>query len=176
MRSLIFLFAASLFLSSCSRSDTEVNDDNEGITTVQLSFTPQSGSSKVLDYYWRDGKGDVIQLEKNVDYSLSVSYLNESGLQTQDLTTEIEDESDAHLIILKSTPEDLFSISAIDKDSKGRKLGLKNKVKAKNNAAGGNLRVILKHQPPINGRETKDGMDENIGSTDSDVSFPVSIK
>jgi hypothetical protein len=32
------------------------------------------------------------------------------------------------------------------------------------------------HQPPVNGKDIKDGLNETIGSTDSDVIFPVSIK
>lgn len=92
------------------------------------------------------------------------------------MTEEVEEEADAHLVIVKSTPADLFSIQSTDKDSKGRKLGLKNKLKFKNAESSGTLRVILLHQPPVNGKDIKDGINESIGSTDSDVIFPVSIK
>ncbi len=172
----LVLFLIGLSVLSCSKRDIEVNDDNEEITTVELTFTSSSGSEEEVVYKWRDGSGELIQLQKNTEYQLSVAFLNESGLKTQDLTEEVEEESDAHLVIVKSTPADLFSIQATDKDSKGRKLGLKNKLKFKNAATTGTLRVILMHQPPVNGKDIKDGLNETIGSTDSDVIFPVSIK
>jgi len=39
----------------------------------------------------------------------------------------------------------------------------------------GVLQVLLKHQPPLNGKIVKTG-DEEAGSTDLDLSFPVIIK
>lgn len=170
------LFFGLLSLISCSKREPIIVDDNEGITTVELTFTPTTGLENPIIYNWRDGLGELIQLKKNTEYNLSVSFLNESGLKTEDLTEEVEEESDAHLVVVKSDPVDLFSIKAMDKDSKGRKVGLKNKLKFKNTNSSGTIRVILKHQPPVNGIDVKDGMNESIGSTDADVIFPVSIK
>ncbi|MEY2794266.1 MAG: hypothetical protein RJA76_2258 [Bacteroidota bacterium] len=169
---LILLF----FMLSCSRHDTDVHDDNEGITTVQLTFTPTSGNAKEQVFEWKDGAGELIELNKNAEYDLSVSFLNESGLKTVDLTEEVKQESDAHLVVLKPTPQDLFSVLSTDKDSKGRKLGLKNKIKFKNASLSGGLRVILLHQPPVSGKEVKDGTNESIGSTDIDVNFSLVVK
>lgn len=172
----IALFLGLISLASCSRHEPDMHDDNEGITTVQLTFKSVQNPSDSAIFSWRDGSAELVQLNKNQDYNLSINYLNESGLKTQDLTSEIEDESDAHLVIMKTTPSDLFNISSYDKDSKGRKLGLKNKLRVKNSKENGSLRVILKHQPPVNGKELKDGVDESVGSTDSDVSFSVIVK
>jgi len=177
----LLLFLISVL--SCSRNNIDVSDDNEGITTVQLTVVPVSESfsdneletKSGTNYFWREGKGDLVQLDKNQNYYLQISYLNESGLNVSDETEEIEKESDAHLVLIKSTPEDFINVKFLDKDSKGRKLGLKNKIKG-SNKGGGNLRVILLHQPPVHGKDVKDGINENIGSTDSDVSFPIIIK
>ncbi len=171
--SLIFLSFLSL---SCSRADMDVHDDNEAITTVELTFSPISGSEKEQQYYWRQGVGEPIFLNKNTTYDVSVAFLNESGLKVQDLTEEVEEESDAHLVVLRPDPKDLFSLISTDKDSKGRKLGLKNKIKFKDAGVSGALRVILLHQPPVNGKETKDGVNESIGSTDVDVNFSILVR
>lgn len=175
MKRLILLSIAFSFFS-CSREDDHDHDDNEAITSVQLTFTPTSNTGEEKVFTWKDGAGQLVELSKNEEYNLEVDYLNESGLEKKEITEEIEEESDAHLVIIKTTPTDLMGITTLDKDSKGRKLGLKNKVKVKNAAANGSIRVILKHQPPVNGKELKDGMDETLGSTDSDVSFSVIVK
>jgi len=177
----LILFIFVVF--SCSRNNIDIADDNEGITTVQLTVVPVSDSfsdteidtKSGINYFWRDGKGDLVQLDKNQNYYLQISYLNESGLGVTDETEEIEKESDAHLVLIKPTPEDLINTKFLDKDTKGRKVGLKNKVKG-SNKGGGNLRIILLHQPPVHGKDVKDGLNENVGSTDSDVSFPIVIK
>lgn len=176
MKKLILLSIAFSFFS-CSREDAhDDHDDNEAITTVQLTFTSTSNAVDEKVYTWKDGSSQLVELSKNQEYNLSIDYLNESGISPKKLTSEIEGESDAHLVIIKTTPTDLMGITTLDKDSKGRKLGLKNKVKLKNSAVNGSIRVILKHQPPVNGKELKDGIDETLGSTDSDVSFSVTVK
>jgi hypothetical protein len=48
-------------------------------------------------------------------------------------------------------------------------------VKTQYIPGSGFLQVLLKHQPPLNGKKVKTG-DENAGSTDLDLSFPLIIK
>lgn len=70
----LVLFLIGLSVLSCSQRDMEVHDDNEGITTVELTFTPSSGSDDEIVYNWRDGSGELIQLKKNTEYQLTVAF------------------------------------------------------------------------------------------------------
>jgi len=54
-------------------------------------------------------------------------------------------------------------------------VGLKAKAKTQYFPGSGSLQVLLKHQPPLNGKVVKTG-DEEAGSTDLDLSFPLIIK
>ena len=62
-----------------------------------------------------------------------------------------------------------------DLDKKGMPIGLRSEVKSQFAAGTGKFNVILKHQPPVNGKAVKTGNEEG-GSTDVDVTFPVTIK
>lgn len=177
-----FIILVGLSAFSCSREDVHAHDDNESITSVKLTFTPVSSTSgdDEIEATWKSiGTSTVIddiELKKDTEYDMSVQFLNDSGIKKTDLTEEIEEEGDSHLIIVKSIPADLMSINAKDKDSKGRRLGLKNRLKTKNGASSGIIKVVLRHQPPVNGKETKNGIDETIGSVDADVDFKLYVK
>lgn len=175
-----FIILLGLSAFSCSREDVHAHDDNEAITSVKLTFTPLNTSGDEIEATWKSlgtsPQVDEIELKKDTEYDMSVQFLNDSGVKKTDLTEEIEKEADAHLVIVKTIPADLMSVNAKDKDSKGRKLGLKNRLKTKNGASSGIVKVILRHQPPVNGKETKNGIDETIGSVDADVDFKLYIK
>jgi len=180
-KSCFFVLLLGVFAFSCSRDEVHAHDDNESITSVKLTLTPTGGDDDdEIEATWKtDGTSidiDEITLKKDTEYDMSVQFLNDSGIKKTDLTEEIEEEGDSHLIIVKSIPGDLLSVNAKDKDSKGRRLGLKNRLKTKNGAASGIIKVVLRHQPPVNGKETKNGIDETIGSVDADVDFKLYIK
>ncbi len=179
----LFLLAISLIgLASCSKEGHEPHDDNELITTVKLQFTPVTNTSPARVYYWRDTQGDgvvdsidPIVLDKGTTYDLDISLLDETKKPAFDITKEIAEEGDVHLFVFKTTPLGLLSHKIKDLDKRGLAIGLKSEVKTQFAAGNGKFQLILKHQPPVNGRATKNGS-ETVGSTDLDVEFPVSVK
>ena len=90
-------------------------------------------------------------------------------------TKEIEAESDSHLFVYKVNPTTLLNILPTDLDKNGKPIGLKAKGKTQFVAGTGKFRLILKHQPPVNGKNTKTG-DEDGGSTDVDLEFDLIVK
>jgi hypothetical protein len=180
----IFTFLALLAIStSCSKEDVEPEDDNELITTVKLEFKPVTNSSlPTKSFQWKDTQGDgvmdsvdPIELEKNTTYEMKVSLLDETKKPAFDISEEVEEEGDVHLFVFKSNPLSLLSVQIKDLDKKGMPIGLRSEVKSQFAAGTGKFNVILKHQPPVNGKAVKTGNEEG-GSTDVDVTFPVTIK
>ena len=157
-------------------------DDNELITTVQLVFTDATNQSTTFTFQDKDGdpkttadKFDKIILNRNTDYTLAIKVLDETKSPALDLTKQIDEESDSHLFIYKINPASLLNLMAADLDKNGIPVGLKNSVKTQYAAGTGKFRLILKHQPPVNGKKIKTG-DEEGGSTDIDLEFDLTIK
>ena len=92
-----------------------------------------------------------------------------------DISEEIEEESDVHLFVYKVTPLGLVGVQIKDLDKNGLPIGLKADVRSQYVPGNGKFQVILKHQPPINGKAAKTGSEEG-GSTDVDVSFPLTVQ
>ena len=183
MKQLFFLLSFSLLFFQCKKQEDVVpTDDNELITTVQLVFTDAANQSTTFTFQDKDGdpktaaeKFDKISLNKNTDYSLAIKLLDETKSPALDLTKQIEDESDSHLFIYKVNPASLLNIMAADLDKNGIPVGIKSKGKSQYAPGTGKFRVILKHQPPVNGKRIKTG-DEDGGSTDVDLEFDLTIK
>lgn len=172
-----------IFVFGCKRhDDVEPTDDNELITTVELIFT--DANKKSVSYTWQDKDGDPktnpdifdkITLDRNMDYTLDLKLSDVSKSPVVDITNQILLENDVHLFIFKVSPSSLLTINATDFDKNGLKVGLKSKAKTQLLAGQGKFNLILKHQPPINGKAVKTG-DENGGSTDVDIPFDLIIK
>lgn len=170
---------------SCIHGDgIEPSDDNELITTVKLVFTPKESDDEIqppLVFYWKDTEGDgvvdrldPIVLNDETQYDLQVQLFDETKTPKVDITKSIVEEADVHLFVYKILPASLLKLTIKDRDSRGLALGLHGDVKtgAKGN---GKMRVLLKHQPPVNGQAVKNGLEEP-GSTDVDIEFNLSIK
>ncbi|MEK6546949.1 MAG: hypothetical protein AABZ56_01405 [Bacteroidota bacterium] len=177
------LFLVFSLFSCIHGEEMEPSDDNELITTFKLVFTPQTveENETPLVFYWRDTEGDgvvdrldPIVLNNNTQYDLQVQLFDETKSPRVDITKSIIEEADVHLFVYKIQPASLIKLTIKDRDSKGLALGLRGDVKtgAKGN---GKMRVLLKHQPPVNGQSVKNGLEEP-GSTDVDIEFILSIK
>lgn len=183
MKQIFFILTFSFLFLQCKKQDDVVpTDDNELITTVQLIFTDSNNQSSTFSFQDKDGdpkttpdKFDKITLNKNTDYTLSIKVFDETKSPMLDITKQIEEESDAHLFVFKINPASLLSIQASDLDKNGKAIGLKSKGKSQYVPGNGKFRLILKHQPPINGKIVKTG-DEDGGSTDVDLEFDLIIK
>lgn len=171
-----------LALFSCKKDPVvEPTDDNELITTVELQFTDSKNVTKTFAFQDLDAnsitppdKFESIVLDANENYEMEVKVYDESRKPRVDVTKKIEEDAEAHLFVFKVTPASLFSLKAKDKDKNNLPVGLKNTGKTQGKGVG-KLHVILKHQPPANGKRVKNG-DEEIGSTDIDLDFKLEIK
>jgi hypothetical protein len=175
---LVMLLGIVVGLSGCKKEDAAPEDENELITTVQLKFTD---GTNVQTFQWRDIDGDGgaaptiqnIALKANKTYKLDVSLLDESKTPAEDITEEVQEESDEHLFVFTPSPTALMTYTYGDKDANNFPIGITGSLKT--SAAGtGTLQVVLRHQPPVNGMRQKNGT-ATPGSTDVDVTFNVTV-
>lgn len=178
--SMIVISALSISFSSCKSDDPKPDDEpkneSELITTFKIELK-DSLTNNIQTLYFKDldGEGgnpptqlDTIRLRSESVYLCSVFMLDESKNPVKDITEEIKEEADEHLLVYKVTSANL-SIQITDKDSKNLPLGLLTKWKS-GSTSNGHLLVSLKHQPDI-----KDGSADK-GETDVEINFPVIIR
>lgn len=190
------LVLLALCLAACGSDDAE--NSNEVITTVILNFTPEGGgATESFEFDDPDGPGgdpsttDDIELVAG-NYTLTVQFQNRLEEPPEEITEEVMDESDQHLI--------LFTGSAVisdattnttgpieqtyaDQDVNGLPIGLDNDIVA--TAGTGTMTVTLRHMPPEEPPQkaadtleiaATDGVTALGGSTDATVDFQVSVQ
>nr|WP_315250640.1 type 1 periplasmic binding fold superfamily protein [uncultured Flavobacterium sp.] len=182
------LFAALTF-SSCSNDDDNtppVVNEEELITTVTAIYTPVGGGTAItLQYKDLDGDGanaPVITVsgnfEQNKTYNGAVTFKNEAANPTEDITPEIIEEGVDHQLFYQKTGTlnaFTYGTATNNFDSNGKPVGLQS-VFATTGAASGNLTITLRHQPNKSASNVATGEITNAaGSTDAEVSFPISV-
>ncbi|QJX47057.1 hypothetical protein HMJ29_08960 [Hymenobacter taeanensis] len=177
------LLASATVFSACKKDneDPTPDDDNEQITTVTYTLTPQGGGTPLTIQY-RDADGDggqpgvitpaTLVLAPNTTYTGSLTLLDETKTPAENTTAEILEKGDEHLFVF--TPSNVnLTITATDKDKNNLPIGLATQaVTGTANATGttGSLKVVLRHQPGAkNGTATP-------GSTDVEVNFPTVVR
>jgi hypothetical protein len=189
------LALSGLALAACSDSAATTND-NEVITTVILQFAPASGSPVVATFDDPDGDGgaaptiDPIHLAPG-SYTLTVRFQNRLASPAEEITDEVRDERDAHLVLFTGTAvvgpgstsaTGPLAQSYADTDDHGFPVGLTDAIVA--TAGAGELTVTLRHMPPeeppvksaTTVAEVKAGGVASIGgSTDAQVQFDVTV-
>lgn len=175
----MMMFGVSALFSQCKDSGDEVepDDENELITTVNLKFT-EEGTTTISTFTFRDTDGDggnppsrfdTISLKPNTTYKLEIELLDESKTPVEDITEEVEEESDEHLLIYTATPTSLLTYTYGDKDKNGLVIGLTGTAKT-GTADEGKLKVQLRHQPG-----TKNGT-PTPGSDDVNLDFVLKVQ
>lgn len=188
-------------LAACAdvANPDEVNEE-EVITTVALTFTPASGGA-AIEAAWADPENDGspviddIVLSDADDYTLAVSFLNEIEDPPEDITEEVDAESDQHQVFFTGTavesPATGENTSAVisqaydDTDANGFPIGLASSV-ATLSVGSGTLTVTLRHLPPENDTPVKTGtladdvaaggIESLPGETDAAVDFAVQVQ
>ncbi|MBA4852650.1 hypothetical protein [Emticicia sp. BO119] len=176
----LFAFALLFSLVACKDTSVDVEEENETITTVKLNFT-SGGTTQTFVFNDPDGDGgnaptkfDNISLKPNTSYTLTVELLDESKNPSESITEEVKEESDEHLFVFTPSPASLFTYTYGDKDARNFPIGLTGTLQT--GATGtGKLKVQLRHQPPVNGKEVKDGT-PIPGSDDVNLDFNVNIQ
>jgi hypothetical protein len=164
----MLLFGVATLFTQCKDSGDEVkpDDENELITTVRLKFTEQ-GTTNVSTFSWKDLDGDganatkdVIALKPNTTYGVTIELLDESKTPTTDITQEVNQESDEHLLIYTATPGTLLTYTYKDKDRNNFPVGITGTAKTAATAGTGSLKVQLRHQPGVKNGTTAPGSDD----------------
>jgi hypothetical protein len=191
--------ALSVTAAGCGGDKAEGGNENEVITTVTLTFTPAGGGPAVIasvDDPDGDGGNPPVVGPINLTagmFDLAVKFENKLEKPPVNITDEVSDERDEHQVFFTGTAVSgpasnqagaPLVQSYADMDSKGLPLGLANKITA--SAGTGMLTVTLRHLPPVNNMPVKvDGLADTVrgqgfsaigGSTDAQVSFPVTVQ
>jgi hypothetical protein len=173
-------------LGACSGEDVFTFNEEEVITTMVLTFTPPAGSPVIAEFDDPDGDGgqapttDPIALTAG-DYTLTVAFENRLSSPPEEITDEIRDEQDFHLLLF--TGDAPLAQTYADQDGNGLPVGLTDNIVA--TTGTGTLTVTLRHmppeEPPMKSATTvmeaqQSGVDSIGGSTDATVAFDVTVQ
>ena len=168
--------ALGLSVTSCKKAeDTPMEEINEVelFTTVILDFVAQDSTAAEFSFTAvdLDGEGgnpieiDAVELPANTEFKLTLTFLDESGDEVVNMTEEVLDEDDEHLVCFNTSTD----ITIMPTDTDGMyAVGIENDVTTQDPTEG-ELMVTLKHQPGV-----KDGTCAP-GETDIEVTFPVTV-
>lgn len=181
---------------------TDPGDENEEevITTVTLTFSPEGGGADVVAKHAdpeNDGAPviDPITLTNGTVYALAIAFTNELEDPAEDITAEVEEEGADHQVLIYggavAGPAAGDPAGAVvdhaydDTDDNGFPVGLANTVTA--SAVGsGDFKVMLRHMPPEDDVAVKNatvaadfaaGGSAGIGGdVDVDVTFGLTVE
>ena len=199
MRAPLLSVLALLVACGDTTNPEEVNAE-EVITTVALSFSPASGGD-ALTFAWADPENDgtpvvdPIVLADAETYTLGVSFLNELEAPAEDITEEVDAESDQHQVFFTgsavqgpATGENASAVIAQaydDADANGFPIGLASSVGTLG-VGSGTLTITLRHLPPENDTPVKTGtladdvaaggIESLPGETDASVDFALEVQ
>ena len=180
MKTSAFYALLTLAMLGCSDDDTapEIINEDELITTVILTLTPDSGDQVVLTTIDLDGDGPdepvttvVGIFSENTQYQGAVQFLNETEDPAEDITQEVIEEADEHQVFYTISEGLNIQTTYEDQDSQGNPLGVQITLST-GAASEGSLTVTLRHEPV----KPNDGLESAGGETDISTSFDVSIQ
>lgn len=170
----------AMAMIGCSDDDAAplpINDE-EVITTVILTLTPESGNQVVLTTLDLDGDGPnepvttvVGSFAENTQYQGAVRFLNETETPAEEITDEVIEEADEHQVFYTVGEGLNITTTYQDFDSNGNPLGVSITLET-GEASSGSLTVTLRHEPV----KPNDGLDSAGGETDVTTTFDVSIE
>lgn len=192
-RSAVVLLIISL-MTACEAEEPTREDSPEMITTITVTFSPVGGGEPIVGTAVdpdADGLRNIetdgpIVLARGTTYIMTLGMYNdlvESDEEEYDITAEVEEEGDEHMLFfgwtgsLFSDPSGDGNIDARedqvrydDTDANGLPLGLKTTWTTAAQSSG-TLRIVLKHQPELKSETSS----SDIGETDLDVTFQITV-
>ena len=168
------------------------DDDDHGpgeeelITTLKITLTPSGGGAPLtVQFQDLDGEGgnapvvDRIVVDAGTVYKGSVQVLNETESPPENITEEVEEESEAHQFFydtLGGFSPAIVNYSDMESDyvtntGADHPVGIEFELSVPENAANGQLRVRLSHYDDA----PKDGLNPS-DETDIDVTFNVEVR
>ena len=184
MKNMKFLTAAlftSILFIGCSKDDDArplpVNEE-EVITTLTVTLVPEGGGAEIT-LQTRDLDGDgpnepVIttgNLATGVTYSGSIVLLNETVDPAENITDEVEEESNEHQFFYTPTAGLDVTTSGENPDSEGNKLGTEFTLVA-GAVSSGTLTFTLRHEPT----KPNTGLSDAGGESDIIALFNVAVQ
>ena len=170
----------AIAMIGCSDDDAAplpVNEE-EVITTVILTLTPDSGEEVVLTAIDLDGDGpgELVttmsgSFSESTQYQGAVRFLNETETPAEEITDEVLEEADEHQVFYTTTEGLNIQTTYEDQDSQGNPLGLQITLTT-GAASEGSLTVTLRHEPV----KPNDGLDSAGGETDITTTFDLTIE
>lgn len=184
MKKYLFLFSSLVIMSltSCSSDDPEIVNEEELITTLKVTLTPnEGGETVILEYKDLDGDGPndpettiTGNLVANKTYTGVTQVLNETESPAEDITLEVEEEGDEHQFFYIFS-NSIATVNYTDVDKNGRPIGI-NFTFTTTSAQIGNLTVILRHEPNKAASGVSEGNITNAGGeTDVEANFSLTI-
>ncbi|SIQ71490.1 MULTISPECIES: hypothetical protein [Pontibacter] len=174
------LMGTLLFTTSCKDDDQPGPDEEEEvITAVTISLTPtgkgQDAEATISTITGTQVQNAPLTLRPGTEYTAVVTLTDESKTPVADMTAEIRNERDEHLLVYTFTPDAgsnaTVNVTITDMDQNNRPVGLESTVTTGAGTGNGKLKVVLKHQPG----GLKTGTNTTAGSTDIDVDFNVIV-
>jgi hypothetical protein len=170
-------------LSSCKKDTGEEENEEEVVTTLQLSFVPVGGGTS-LTYKFDDPDGpggtnpttDQIVLAMNTTYNVTVQLLNKTANPVEDITTEVAAEAEAHRFYYEPSSGSNVAVSNMNNDADGVPVGITS-TWTTGAAATGTMKVTLRHYPgnPPN-KAADDPVSSSKSSTDVEVDFSTRVQ
>jgi hypothetical protein len=159
-----------LFFTACEKDDPEVPNEEELITTLIYTLTPEDGGN--------GGNAPVIvngTLAANTTYAGALSLLNETETPAESISEEVEEEADEHQFFFSASGVNA-TVSYADADGNGNPIGLASTVVA-GAVSSGTLIITLRHEPAKSASGVSDGDITNAGGeTDIEVTFDVTVQ
>jgi hypothetical protein len=153
LKTAFVVFSTVLVLSACKKDKDEPNEE-ELITTAELTFTEVGGAGTVSKFTFKDLDGDGgnaptvfenIVLAPSKTYNVSVKLLNESVTPVEDITDEIIAEAGDHQFYYAPTGVNV-TVNNLNNDNAGLPLGNTSRW-VTGAASNGAVVFTLKHKP-----------------------------
>jgi len=182
----LFFLTLTVIVFSCSSDDDgtpEIINEEEVITTLNLTLTPQGGGT-VVTFSSRDLDADgpnppliiAENLAANTIYNGTVEVLNETESPAEDITEEVAEEDDEHQFFFQVTGNASVTTNYTDTDDDGNPIGIQFTL-ATGMASTGNMVVTLRHLLDKFATGVANGDIANAGGdTDVEVTFPVTVQ
>jgi len=182
---LFSLIALSAFMfTACSDDDDaapQIINEEEVITTVNITLTDSNGNIKNLSFVDPDGDGpndpipNADDLDANTEYTGTIEFLNELETPAEDITAEVAEEDDEHQVFYVPSSSLNATVVYNDQDANGNPVGLDFTLTTVD-AGSGTLTVTLIHEPIKDAEGVSDGDPTNAGGeTDVEAVFEVDI-
>jgi len=177
-----------LFITSCEKDEPDdpiIPNEQEVITTLNYTLTPESGTPIILSFRDLDSDGGnepIISdgtLASGMSYIGSMELLNELEDPAEDITLEVAEEELEHQFFYETSfPTELSDVNIAynDLDEEGNPIGLST-VLTTGEMGSGTITVTLRHEPNKDAAGVSSGDIANAGGeTDIEVTFNVEIQ